>query len=189
MFGFFATAALAAENAAHEASSGGIAALGLDMGAFLFQVINFAVLLVILRLFAYPAIVRVLEARRRKIEESLKTASDMEAAAAALEKTKQQILHEARHQAESLVEQGRHESKRLLAAAEEKATARLADMKRQAEAQISQDVLLARQELKREVIDLTILTTQALIKRTLDKKTDEALIGEALGEALHHTRT
>src|SRR3990167_10277133 len=83
-------------------SSGGIGAIGIDGKALLFQIINFAILLVILRSVAYKPILKALERRRKTIENSLKQAKEIEAANQALAGKQEKLLAKARSEADAI---------------------------------------------------------------------------------------
>jgi F-type H+-transporting ATPase subunit b len=51
-----------------------MAALGINLGFFLFQVFNFIIVLVVLNMMAYKPIVNALENRKKKIAQSLEDA-------------------------------------------------------------------------------------------------------------------
>ena len=59
----------ASAHAAEEAS--GLAALGLNLPGLIAQLVNFTILLVILRLFLFKPIMKVVDERKRRIEEGL----------------------------------------------------------------------------------------------------------------------
>jgi len=167
----------------HQATEGaGIGAIGLDARALLWQIVNFAILLFLLKKFAYKPIVNVLEARRQRIEESLKSAKNIEITRAALASEKQAVLSLAQQQAEAAVARSKQQAKEIVAQAEVKATEKAAQLLTQAEAKIEQEVLVARQGLKHEAVQLVALATEKIIDEKLDAKKDAALIERALKE-------
>jgi F-type H+-transporting ATPase subunit b len=173
-----AATAVAADPTAPQA--GGIGAIGLDWKALLFQVINFAVLLAVLRFFAYKPILKVLEARRRKIEEGLKSATEMEQAKAqlAVEARRQRAQLEAH--AESVMAAARQRADELAKAAEMKAVANTERLLAEAQAKIERDVAAVKHELKRDVVELVALATERIVDIKLDPKRDADLIEQAI---------
>lgn len=165
------------------AETQGIAALGIDGKALLFQLANFLILLGILRFFAYPRIVKILEERRQKIEESLLTAQQLSKAKGELLKKEQEILFGARKQADGIVSSAQEQGRHIIVEAESKARMRAQQIKKQGEQEIEQSVRIARQDLKKEALGLVALATKTVIGQKLDEAGDEALIKEALEEA------
>ncbi len=167
-------------HAAETTSAGGISALGLDVRAFIFDVINFAILLLILRFIAYKPIVSVLDARRQKIEESLKNAEAVDRLKKEMEEEQHKILHEARTKAQEIIAASQAESKEVLAKAETKAQQRSEEILKQAEQRIAQEMHAAQTALKHETIGLVIAATEKIMNEKLDAKKDEALLKRAL---------
>ena len=167
---------------AHEAaaSSGGIGAIGIDVKALLFQLIKFAILFWVLKLVAYKPILGVLEARRKRIDESLQTAAAMERAEEALQHKQEELIAKARSEAETILASSRSEASEIVRKAEESARIKSEQLLSDARAKIIQDTETARKALKQEVKELVVLATAQIIEEKLDAKKDEALISKAL---------
>jgi len=161
----------------------GIAALGVDWRALLFQILNFAVLLGVLRAFAYRPIVAVLERRRQTIEESLQNAATIEATKTALAIEQQAVLAHAREQAEQIIAGSKQQAATIVAAAEAAARERAEQVAAQAEAKIEQEITAARADLRAEALGLIAAATEKIIDVQLDPKKDAALIQAAIREA------
>ena len=179
--------ALAAEEAAgHTAeavSSGGLGAIGVDVRVLLFQLINFAILLWLLKRVAYKPIMKILSERRHKIEEGLETAKQMEAAKAQLTEEQAKVMAQARNEAEAISARARTEAAETIKKAEAAAATRTEQMLETAEARIASELEKTRIGLKREVLGLVTAATEAVIDEKLDEKKDAALLSRALKEA------
>jgi F-type H+-transporting ATPase subunit b len=176
---------LASAHAATE-SAGGVAALGLDGGALLFQLINFGLLLLLLRAFAYKPVLRVLEARRQRVEESLRSAAEIEKAKTALDRHVKQATEAAQREAQAVVAASQARAETLVKEAEERAreaSDRIAD---QATARLSQQVTAARQELKEETLRLVAAAAGRILAERLDTQRDQELVTEAVHAAEQH---
>ncbi len=79
--------------------------LGITPGKFLAQLITFTVVLVILYKFAYGPILKMLEARREKIRQSLENAEKVEKELAEAEITRKNIIKEANEKANEIISQ------------------------------------------------------------------------------------
>lgn len=178
-----ATAWAATPEAAHvEMQVTGIAALGIDGKALIFQVVNFGILLLVLRLFAYPAVIKMLEGRRQKIEESLKNAELIEREKAALLQEKAKVLDEAHREASRIVEGGETAARTLLEEARGRAGEETKVMAEKAKQQIAQDVVAAKESVRSQVARLTVVVAERVLGEKMDSKKDEALIERALQE-------
>lgn len=164
-------------------TEGGIGALGLDARALLWQVLNFAVLLLLLRLFAYKPVLKILEGRRRKIEESLRTADELAAAKVALEQRVKEVVAEAHSKSQQIITASERRAQALVAAAEVAAQQKAAALLKQTQAQLAEEVVTVRAELKRETLQLVAQATEKLLGEKLDAAGDERLIVEAITAA------
>ena len=70
------------------------AKLGIDVRLFLFQVVNFSILLFVLHRFLYKPFLQILETRRKKIEESIAQA---DAVARAQKEAEEKMAREMKH--------------------------------------------------------------------------------------------
>ncbi len=173
------SAAFAAEQET-EATAEGIAALGLDWHSLLFQILNFVVLLVVLRLVAYKPILRILDARRDKIEESLKNASDIAAIKSQMAAEQKEMLKQAAAEAQTILEHTRQQSNDIVKTAEQQAEVRAKQVVDQAQKQIVQATETARTRLKDELVDIVAAATAKVAAVKIDDAQDEQLIRQAL---------
>ncbi len=166
--------------AAEEASKGGISAIGLDPKALLFQIINFIILFWILKKVAYKPILNVLEARRKRIEESLKTAHEIELREQRLAERQAQLLKEAREDAGDIVAKARMQTTEMLGEAEAKARRQADKILADAKNRIAQEVEAARTGLKHEMSGLVAAATEAVLEEKVDANKDKGLIERSL---------
>src|SRR5690554_2452894 len=83
-------------------AAGGLAALGLDWQAFLFQLISFTIVFLLLRQFVFKKVIAVLEDRRKTVEDSIKHAAETEAKLKTAEDKIAKIIRDARVQADEV---------------------------------------------------------------------------------------
>lgn len=113
--------------------------LGLDLKSLIFQMVNFAVLAFVLGRFLYGPIIKILDSRRRKIEESVRET----------EKIKKQ-LQEVRQEQTKILSQARGEAKILLAKETERAKANYQETLAKAAVDVNQTLIDGRQALERQ---------------------------------------
>lgn len=137
---------------------------GVNGELLIIQAVNFGLLLVALWYFLYKPLLRVIEERRRKIEEGVRDADAATAGRAEFEQHKGEMLTQATREAEGLVARGKsraaEEEKRLMKEAEEKSERLLAESARRAEDERS--VLLKGAE--HEIARMAILAAEKLIR-------------------------
>lgn len=161
-------------------AAGGIAALGLDWKAFLFQLVTFVIVLVILRKFVFGKLVATLEARQKAVEDSLTHAAATEAKLQDAEKTIATMLTEARSEADAVLAASHKEAAQTVEAAESKAVKRAEHIVAEAKSQMDVELAKARELLKKETAKLVAVATEHIIKEKLDPVKDAKLIEAAL---------
>jgi len=164
-----------------EARGNALGALGLNVQSFLFQLITFVLLLLILRKYAFPQLVRTLEERRKAVEQSIDQAKQTEAAMHKAEQQIEHMLREARDQAGELVAAGHREAAKMVEAAEAKASKRAEQIVKDAHTDMQHELAKAREALVRETAQLVAEATGVIIKEKVDAGKNAALITKALG--------
>lgn len=162
--------------------SGGISSLGINLKSFLFQLVTFIVVLLILRRWVFPKLVATLEERRKTLEESLTQARLTQEALEKAEEKSSEILHKARQQADAALADAADAAKEVVAKAETAATEQAGRVLKEAEAQINQERNKLREELKGELADLVVLTTEKVLRAKLNNSEDARLVEQSIKE-------
>ena len=161
----------------------GLADLGINLPTFLAQIVNFVILFVLLYLLAYKPILRMLDERSKKVEESMKQT----------EYIKEQVAH-AEEESKKRIEAAGKEGQEVIARAVRNGED--VRQKAQQDAQKDAETLIARAkteiqrerddaigELRREFADLTILAAEKVIQKSLDKEAHRQLIDKTLEQS------
>lgn len=157
--------------------------LGLNLPVLVAQLINFFLLLVILRIFLYRPILDMLDRRSQRIREGIDAADESKRHAAQAEEEVARQLDEARRQGQTLVGQAQETANRVQEEAREQAR-READVlleRARSEIQLERDQAIA--ELRREFADLTVSAAEKVINQSLDRDAHRRLIDEVLAES------
>lgn len=165
-----------------EVAVGGLSVLGLDWKALLFQIVNFAVLLWLLKRFAYKPVVHILEARRQKIAESLRTADAIAAEKASLDQERTQRLKQVEAEVSALAAAGQQEAKSIIQAAHERARREAEHIHEQTASHIAGQQRALRAEVKAEALHLIKQAAERVLRQKLDAPADAKLIEQALRE-------
>ena len=173
----------ASETAPAVEASGGISALGLDVKAFLFQLITFVLVLALLRKYVYGNLINTLEARRQTVLDSLEQAKKAADDLQGTEEKIESLLAEARRESSDIVATAHKEAAVMVEDAEVKARKKAEHIVADAKSQLDQEILKARVELKKETKALVAQATEAIIGQKLTGAADEKLIEKALAEA------
>ena len=144
------------------------------------QIVNFLILLFVLKKFLYKPILGMLEKRREMIEKSMKDAERIEGEMARIKEARDEILRRANGEAEKLIQEGRDlaESKKasVLKIAEKEANILLFDARKALEKE-KQKII---EEAKEEITDLVLLATREVLKEKIDGVKDRELAKSVL---------
>lgn len=161
----------------------GIGALGINLPVLIAQLVNFTVLLVVLRLVAWGPLTRMLDERRERIRESLQAADAAKAQVAESERQVQEQVEAARREGQDLIAQSQEIASRIQADARVQAQADAEAMLARARSEIQLERDTAIGELRKEFADLTIAAAEKVINSSLDRNTHRRLIDEALAQS------
>ena len=87
--------------------------LGISAGLLLSQIVNFVLLMVILRLVLYKPILNMLDQRKERIAQSMRDAERVAAAAEEAEQDKAKVIDEARREAQEIRAQATRDAERI----------------------------------------------------------------------------
>lgn len=165
--------------AAAEAPTG-IAALGFNLPGLIAQLINFAILLFVMRMFLYKPVLRILDERKTRIEEGLNRAEQAAAQASASQDEARRVIEEARGQGRELVASAQEAAARLRAELEERARVDANGIVSRARDEIQNERDQAIEQLRREFTDLALAAAERVIGQSLDRAAHQRLIDETL---------
>lgn len=173
-------AAMPAIASAQEAESGGIAALGVNLPGLIAQLVNFAILLVILRLFLFGPIMRMVDERKRRIEEGLQASEQAAHAAEQSQEESRRALEEARAEGRELIARAQETSARLREELEAQARRDAEQIVARTRAEMELESQRAIQALRAEFADLAIRAAERVVGQSLDRAAHQRLIDEVL---------
>jgi F-type H+-transporting ATPase subunit b len=160
-----------------------VEALGLNLPQLIAQIVNFFLLLVILRLLLYKPILKMLDDRKQRIAEGLNAAELARVEASQAQANIQQQLDEARKEGQDMVANAQQIATRIQAEAREQAQRdREAALERAtAEIQLERDRAIA--DLRGEFADITVQAAERVIGQSLDRQSHQRIIDEALADS------
>lgn len=145
---------------------------------FFAQILNFLILVGILRLVAYKPIVRILQERSDKIQESLdKADSDAREADKLLAEYKAKI-QEANVQAAAIRSEAEKRASEYVEAEKANVKRQIEDMKKAAEAEIERDRERAVEQLKGQMVALSLAAAGKIISKNISEADNEQIISE-----------
>lgn len=145
---------------------------------FFAQIINFVILVVLLRAVAYKPVVNMLKAREDRIKESLDKADADAAEADKLLADYKKKLAAANIKAEDIIRNAEKRASEEREAARAETKREIEQMKKAAEAEIQRDRERAVAQLRGEVVALSMAAAGKIISKNIDKAENEQLITE-----------
>jgi|SRR5829696_9133917 F-type H+-transporting ATPase subunit b len=154
--------------------------LTVEFGLMFWTVVVFLLLLLVLKRFAYPALLGAVEARERALQEQLDEAERNRAESAALLAEHKKLVADARAQAQTLLVDARTSAEKERALAMEKTLQEQQQLLERARRDIAGERDRAIAELRREAVDLSLAAASKLIGERLTSETDRKLVQEYL---------
>jgi F-type H+-transporting ATPase subunit b len=163
---------------------GGFASLGVNLPLLVVFIINFIVLFILLRLFLYKPVLKMLDERTKRTKEGMELA---EATKKEYEQAKGEVqkqIEKGRQEAQAIIDQAIQTGERLREESRQEATkqAQVIIDRTRAELETERDKIIG--EMRREFVDISITAAEKVIKETLDKEKHRKLIEETLQESV-----
>lgn len=158
-------------------------ALGISPNLLITQIVNFIILLVLLRMLLYKPMLNMLNSRKQKIQESLEYAEQVKRDAANQQKEFERKLEDQRREMQSAAQAasqvGEKEREAILAQAREEAR----KLVEQAKGQIEYERRQMMADLHDEVVRLSLLAAQKVIGQSLDDQAHRKLVSDFIAQA------
>lgn len=140
------------------------------------QVVNFLILLFILKKFLYKPLLKVLDERRKKIEDSLKNAQEIEKRLLQTEEDRDKILAKASGEAQKIADETKKELNLLREEDRQKAKDESEQIIKKAKeaARLESEKVLS--EAKTEIIDLVMAVFQKVTGKIVTKEDQKKII-------------
>jgi F-type H+-transporting ATPase subunit b len=167
---------------ATEATEGGGSFTDLNFATALWAWVAFGATFLILRKVAWPSLQAKMEERELRIAEGLKKAEEAEERAHELMEKQEQILEEARKEAQKFLAETRASAENIKNDMVSAAQHEIAEQRERAKREISLERAKAIDELKRATVELTLEASARLLKRELRDEDHRRLAREVVEE-------
>ena len=154
--------------------------LSVDPGLMIWTIVVFVALLLILKRFAWPAILGAVEAREKALEQQLAEAERSRAEAAQLLAEHKKLMGDAKAQAHAIVLEARQLAEKERAVAMEKTKQEQDELLHRARREIAEERDRAGADLRREAVDLSLAAASKLIGERLSSDTDRKVVTDYL---------
>ena len=161
--------------------SGPASPFEVNFGLFFWTWLVFIALFLLLKRFAWPAIVKATEEREQAIAKQLEEAKTLNAEAAAHLAEQQKLLGEARSQGQQLLADAKQAADRERSLVLEKTKQAQEALLDRAKQDIAAEREKALRALREEAVDLSLAVASKLIEQRLDSEGDRKLVVSYLG--------
>lgn len=142
------------------------------------QVVNFLILVAILRALAYEPVAKMLKQRSDKIQDSLdKAAADRKAAEQTLAQYKNQLA-DANRKAQEIVDRAELTARQERDALVAETKREIERMKQNAQAEIQNERNRAFEEMKAEIVTLSLQAAEKIVAKNLSSKENDKLVDD-----------
>jgi F-type H+-transporting ATPase subunit b len=155
---------------------------GVDWPHFIAQLILFLIVYFVLNRFAFGPLLKILDERRKRIEESQLNAEKIKKQLAEAEIRYQEVLRKANDDAQNLLEEMRRNNEAFSRREMEKAVKEAASIAERARHEIVSERVRMVDEVKREMVSLVVKTTAKVAGKVLSPEDQKRLSEEAAKE-------
>lgn len=145
-------------------------------GLMIWTLVVFGLLFLVLKRFAWPALLGAVEAREKRLEEQLAEAERNRAESARLLEEHKKLLLDTRAQASGLLADARAAAEKERALAMQKTKQEQEDLLERARREIGAERERALVELRREAVDISLAAASKLIGERLGSDSDRKLV-------------
>jgi len=157
--------------------------LGVELSSLIAQIFGFGLLLLLLYIFAYKPVIKMLDQRSAKIKESVDQTEHIKKQAELAEKETARLIAEASKEGQKIIDQATQIGEETKQKAKQEAKIEAERLIAKAKLEIERERDDAIGELRGAFADLTIMAAEKVIDRSLSKEQHRQLIDKVLEES------
>ena len=146
------------------------------------QIVTFAVLVWFIRRFLWDPMTRMMEDRKKRIADGLAAAERGKHEQELAEKRATEVIHEAKAQAAEILAQAQRRSNEIVEEAKNTARSEGERLLAAANAEIEQEVNRAREQLRGQVVSLSVAGASKVLKREIDDKAHDQMLQDLVAQ-------
>lgn len=159
---------------------GFIRSFGFEWHILLAQFVNFAILLFVLKRFAYKPITRMLSKRQEQIKADEEHSKELAQKAAEAEKASKEILQKTIMESETIIKKARQSGKELALRVVAEGRAESEKIIAAGRKTLSEERARLAAEIKQEIGELVTLAVEKVVGGAVDKQSEGKLVEEAV---------
>jgi len=144
--------------------------------------IVFGLVFLVLWKFAWKPLREQLEAREKRIQDTVEKADQVKSEAETLLDTHRELMDRAKADAQEVINEGRTAAERIQQEAEKAGEAEAKTLVERAKKEIDLQTKKALEEIRRETVDLTIIAASRVLQRSVDDEDHRRLTADVIAE-------
>jgi len=153
---------------------------GIQPILLLAQIVNFLVLLFLLKKFLYSPILKMLQLRKDKIAKSLEDAAEIEKKLAQTEEDREKALAKAAEEAKQIIDHATKGGEEIIKQAHDKAALDIVELVKKSEEAMKLEREQMQSEIRQELAGLVTTSLEKIVGKVLNKKDQEQLIEKSI---------
>lgn len=162
--------------------------IGISPSAFLIQLINFSIMVLVLGKLLFKPIIKILSERKKKIEQGLAYEEKMKAELELTARKREQFLERARDEARKIIEEGKKLGKKAESEILEKAKDEAAQVLAKGKNELETERAEMEKVLRAETAEIASVMVERLIGQVLKEADHKALIDQKLKDLSKFTK-
>lgn len=150
--------------------------LGIEPSLFVAQLINFAIIMILLNWLMYKPILGMLEKRKKKIQEGLELTEKIRLEFTKMDEKKAKLMEEARIDALKLIDEAKKQAKSEEHVVLEETRKKSDDMIEKAKREIAELKLSMDKQVRREAVSLAVEMTKRILGNVLSKELQHTIV-------------
>lgn len=155
---------------------------GLNPILLIAQIVNFTILLLLLKKFLYKPVLKVLDERKKTIAQSLKNATEIEEKLQKTAQEQEKLLEKAKSEADNLIKEAKSEAKALSEKTLASAANQVSEMmeKNKIELNLEREQMINR--AKKDLAEIVVAASLKIAQKTVAADDNKKMVKEALEE-------
>ncbi len=158
----------------------GFASLGINLPLLVVFCVNFLILLVLLRMFLYKPVLKVLDERAQRTKEAMELAESTKKEYEQARAEVQRQIEKGRQEAQAIITQATQLGERLKEESRQEAAKQAQAIVDRTRAELGAEREKIVEDLRREFVSIALLAAEKVIRETLDREKHRKLIEETL---------
>lgn len=154
--------------------------LGVDVKILIAQILNFGIILFILKKFAYTPVLAMIDRRKKQIEEGLMLKDSMEKRLEEIQVERKKVLDEARKEGQRMIKEAITEAKKRAQETVDDEKKKIADDRKRMLEEIELEQAKMVKHAKKQALQYAVLISEKILDKKIDAKEQQRLIEQTV---------